>query len=47
MDNTDKEYLIFRILGISRWNEQALRDMSDERLRELYDDLLQKESSRK
>ena len=38
MTKLDKDYMIFMIVGNSRWNEEALQKMPYEKIEQIYKD---------
>lgn len=44
MTKLDKDYMIFMIVGNSRWSEEALQNMSYEKVEQIYKDTIQRES---
>lgn len=43
----DKDFMIFRICGQSRWSEDALRKMSYEEVEKIYNDVVYRENLKK
>lgn len=38
----DKDFMIFRILGVSSWNEEALKKMNYEKVEKIYIDSVER-----
>lgn len=42
MDKLDKDYMIFRIIGVSNWSEEALKNMPYEKVEQIYKDTVER-----